>query len=221
MRDKGVITPEELDEARASRRKEGKTKRKKAEKQEEQVTKEDAREQAEEARKLKLYRRNLRRAQNILYKEEDVTDEKINEAVRKLINFAVTPLGRKHLKKEDASTITNTLFGAIQMDIKKILGVAKLWVIIKDYQKSIFVLNYSKNFFEREEDLKRIEKAVEMVTIYRKKIQADQLFRAGRTLEEVARTTNLSVTELIKVKNGTLPLELYQEDINGAEEQEQ
>ena len=85
-------------------------------------------------------------------------------------------------------------------DLNSFLRIAKLYLNKKDYQDSINILKFSKQFLSDEEDLLRIDQALETIYLYISKIEADQMMNQGYSIEEIQERTKLSLEEIIELR---------------------
>ena len=208
LRKKGKINEEELEQAREKRKEEDK--QNKDEKREENKKKEQdekiqqekkkMREEEDEKRKERAYKEKLERAKKIPHSNTEMSDEKINKLVNELIHLSLPRQQKGGVSNEDVNILQEALFEAHKLDADNVLGIAKLYLKNRNYQSSIYILNYSKNFLDQEEDILKIDKAVEMVTSYRRKMQAERMLSQGYSIEIVQERTHMSTSDLLEMK---------------------
>jgi len=215
LKDEGKISQEELEMARRNRRQIEKKDKRKIEETENKKKRAEA---TERQRVEKAYKEKLKKAQKILKSDTEVPDESVNELVEKLISLASARVASGKTNNDEIETIKRLLFeGTEQMDVNNVLGIAKLYIMLRNYHAATYILNYSKSFFEKEEDIQKINKALLVLAQYKRKFEADQMLKRNCSFEEIQKRTGLSIVEILGIKNRNTKLKEGQETTGNGE----
>jgi DNA-binding NarL/FixJ family response regulator len=199
MKKEWKITEDEIKNARKQRRE--------MQKREQGKQEEERKEQQKtgDAKLVNAYKKKLETARKIVKASSDkYAYKQINGIVRELISLAERMQAKGMLKNEEIKIISEALFQAEKIDVNNVLGIGRLYLKNRNYQSSIYTLNYSKNFLTEDSDLQRVSKALETIKIYQRKMEAEQLLRKGYSLEVIQQRTKLSIGDLIEIKNKSL-----------------
>lgn len=180
LKKQGKITQEDIDRERSNRK---------------------GKKEMQENENYSKYRKILSKARNLYEVYYGFPDDRINKTVREWIDSAKPILMDNIIKPEDFKFILDFLLCSAKPAIANILGITQLQVKMSNHQGAVYTLNYSRSFFEKEEDLKVIDDALGAISLYRRKTEAINMLHQQCPIDVIQKRTKLGTAEIIALQN--------------------